>query len=185
MKAAPALRRSTVREEPGLFEIRIPTKANIFIVVFMLAWLGGWTMGEVSVISELLSGRSGEGTGFMAFWLIGWTVGGGLAIYTVLWMIAGREVLRLMGDHLSIRREIFGVGRTREYDLSHVSNLRVASADPSPFWGPRTFPGMHPGIIAFDYGASTVRMGQSIDEAEALQITRELNARHRFHDRAA
>lgn len=180
MKVQPPSRRSVVRDEPGVFEVSIPARANITGAVFMIAWLGGWAVGEVTAIAALMSGKSGGGVWFLAFWLVGWTVGGGFAIRTVLQMVGGREVLRLAEGHLCVKREVLGLGRLREYDLAHVSNLRVAPADSSPLSGSRSFPGMQPGIITFDFGASTVHVGQSIDEAEAHQIVREMKARHHF-----
>ena len=45
--------------------------------------------------------------------------------------------------------------------------------------------GMGGGVIAFDYGARTVRLGSSLDEAEALLIVRELKAAHRFPEAVA
>jgi hypothetical protein len=42
------------------------------------------------------------------------------------------------------------------------------------FWG------IGGGLIAFDYGAKTFRFGASLDEAEAQDIVKELNRRHKF-----
>lgn len=42
------------------------------------------------------------------------------------------------------------------------------------FWG------IGGGPIAFDYGSGTVRFGNSLDEAEAREVVRELKARYSF-----
>jgi len=51
--------------------------------IFMLAWLGGWAVGEFFVIKTLLFGGLGGVSFFLLFWLIGWTVGGFFAMKSV------------------------------------------------------------------------------------------------------
>jgi hypothetical protein len=53
------------------------------------------------------------------------------------------------------------------------ANLRVSPMSPSErrrSW--------NPGIIAFDYGATTVRFGGGVDEAEAASIVANLKSRY-------
>jgi hypothetical protein len=145
------------------------------------AWLGGWFFGEKSAIEQILRHREVGPDFFLIFWLIGWTTGGAWALSTWLWMAFGKEVVLLRPQALLLRHEVLGVGRTREYDLSHVRNLRVAPETGEPsgwrnthFWGPGS------GLVAFDYGARTCRFGAAVDEAEAAGIVADLKARHSF-----
>jgi hypothetical protein len=133
-------------------------------------------------IRELFFGRGDAPKLFLGAWLLMWTVGGGVAIFAWLWMAKGVERILLRGDALVLKREVSGVGRTREYDLSHVGNLRVAPASWNPYdWSSAMqFWGIGGGLIAFDYGARTFRFGSSIDEAEARDIADQLKARHSF-----
>ena len=134
-------------------------------------------MGEISAIGALFGGSDTEGSWFLTFWLVGWTVGGGLAIYIWFWMLAGIERVILGADSLLVRKEIFGVGRGKEYSLEHVSNVRVAP--PSDPWSSgMRFWGVGGGLVAFDYGAKTFRFGNGLDEAEASMIVQDLTARH-------
>jgi hypothetical protein len=49
--------------------------------LFLLAWLGGWAVGEYFVLTELISGSGPTGVkAFMLFWLAGWTIGGVFAM---------------------------------------------------------------------------------------------------------
>jgi len=120
----------------------------------------------------------------MVTWLIAWTFGGGFAIYIVLWSICGREVVILRADSLAIRKEVFGVGRSHEYEIGSVRRLRVAAAtyNPFDFKSGLQFWGLGGGVIAFDYGAGTVRFGSGIEEGEAHDIVEQLSSRHRFAD---
>lgn len=170
-------RRSTLQEGPSGLEISIPTKKNWFVLIFLLAWLGGWAMGEISAIGELLGGSDTEESWFLAFWLVGWTVGGGFVIYVLFWMLAGIERVVLGADSLLLRKEVFGVGRGKKYSLGHVSNLRIVP--PSDLWSSgMRFWGVGGGLVAFDYGAKTLRFGSGLDEAEASMIVQDLTARH-------
>lgn len=154
-----------------------PSKLNIFLFLFLGAWLVGWAFGEVMAIRQL--GEPGTPDLFLIAWLTMWTVGGAWAIYTWLWMIAGKQLVEIRPGSLVIKKELFGFGVPREFDLSHVKNFRVSpeSHDRWELNAGKNFLGMADGPIAFDYGAKTYRFGGPIDEAEAGQILTELSAR--------
>jgi hypothetical protein len=137
----------------------------------------GW--GEVMVARAIING-SGNAV-FEVFWLGAWTLGGVLVAYLVLWNLFGHERITLSGDALILRREVLGMGRVREYSLDHVRALRV-SPPVLGSRGPGPFPLASNAMIAFDYGASTVRFGLSIDEPEATSIIERMRRRHRFVD---
>lgn len=157
------------------------------MLLFLAAWLVAWAFGEVSVAREIVSGRAKEGALFLTAWLALWTIGGAFALYAWLWTLAGREIILLQPDVLSIRRDLLGVGPTREYDLTQVRRLRVAPLAADGFaWGNTTrWWGVGGGAIAFDYGSKTFRFGAGIDEAEGRQIIDELKSRHPFEGETA
>ncbi len=156
------------------------------VILFLSAWLVGWAMGEFFAARQVFTGGLESGGLFLIAWLAMWTVGGCWAIYSCLWLVAGSDVIRLRPGILAIKRDVFGTGRTSEYDVQHVRNLRVSpttmefSARSGGFspWGTSG------GSIAFDYGSKTVRFG-AVEEAEAAQIIADLKARQSFSDRAA
>ena len=89
--------RAKINETIREFIIEVPSRKNWFIIIFMSLWLGGWFLGEVSVIG-ILTGMFGNNEGefatpFLLFWLSGWTIGGFFAIRLLLWMIAGKEII--------------------------------------------------------------------------------------------
>jgi hypothetical protein len=173
---------STMSDGPTGLEIVIPAKRSVLVLLFLAAWLGGWFFGEKSAIEEILRRREGGPDYFMVFWLIGWTIGGAWAAGAWLWMALGREVVTLRPQALLLRREVLGIGRTREYDLSHVRNLRVAPEPADVSAGRTHFGGLDSGLVAFDYGARTFRFGGAVDEAEAVGIVGDLKARHPFSE---
>lgn len=178
---APGKPRATFRDDTGGFEIVIPARRNVFLTGFLSIWMVGWTFGWVSAFSELSSGRDGAPVdAFLAIWITVWTFGGAAAGVVLAWSIAGRERIRLGRGTLTISRKAFNVGPSREYDLSHVSRLRVASDayNPFDFGSSLRFWGLGGGPLAFDYGASTVRFGASVDEGEAHELREEILRRH-------
>lgn len=166
----------------------IPSKRQIFAMLFLSLWLVGWAFGEISAIGMLVSEGGNAGTGrFMIVWLTGWTVGGAFAIGVVLWLHFGKERVTLSSTRLEIRQEVLGVGRSREYELTHVKNLRVSAESFNMFSSRNSFRalGIGGGNIAFDHGSSTIRFGAGIDEAEAEQVVADLKSRHSFEGSTA
>ena len=119
---------------------------------------------------------------FMLAWLGGWTIAGGFAIYTFLWQLVGKEYIEVSYDRIIIKRAIFGFEPTKEYLASHIKNLRVAPFTIlrntiDDWFRPRGFWRAPSGFIAFDYGSKTFRFGDGVDEAEAKQILEKIVTR--------
>ncbi len=176
--------RSRVSDTPAGLQIIIPAKKNWFLILFSGFWMIGWAFGEVFVLLQLVTGETPLFANlFLLAWLGAWTVAGAFIGYSWLWMIFGFERVLLRPGTLLIKRDLFGFGRNREHDLSHVKNLRVAPLifNPFDFTSALQFWGIGGGIVAFDYGAKTFRFGASLDEAEANDIVAKLKARHAFN----
>jgi len=169
-------------------------------LLLLLIWLAGWTYALVQIIKDLKHHPSV----FLTVWLCGWTFGGVYAVYTVLWIIFGKEVVIVSEGTLSIRHDVFGLGRTRRFPLASVANLRVDVASQLLFCWPwklaeasarnKAYQG---GSLVFDNlnktGRSwlrsliagdvslisddvdnTERFGLQLDEGEARQVIHEL-----------
>ena len=172
MRVEPSKPRYTITSEAGVVTVACPPRRNWLILLFLMAWLGGWTIGGISAFAAVT--KAGEHQAFMMFWLIGWAVGEVWVLAVVLWQLAGLEELSIAQGNLVHRASIAGIGRTREFTGSDVKNLRSspqllsAWMDQSSFVPP-IFGSGH-GAIAFDYGAKTYRVGGGLDEAEARQV---------------
>jgi hypothetical protein len=138
--------------------------------------------GEVNAAREILRHDvPWFGSAFMLVWITMWTIGGGVALWTWLWFTTGRERIRLRPDALVVRREVLGLGRAREFEITRVRHLRVVPLTPDP-WNAamRNRWGVGGGPIAFDYGAKTYAFGSGVDDAEARDLVARLMARHAF-----
>ncbi len=178
MQVPPSSARFTVDSLPSGVRVTIPSSRNWLTILFLAAWLGGWYFGASSTLNELLNPTEKTQVGFLSFWLLGWTLGGLSAIAFVLWQLAGSEVIETAPGSLSRRIQIAGIGITREYDISHVTSLRVSPMDAvsaqAARWGSLPF-GKSSGLVAFDYGARTVKFGGHVDEAEAKLVVKALS----------
>jgi hypothetical protein len=184
VRVPPPGRRSTSRQTPEGVEVSIPPRRNLFLLLFLFTWLIGWGFGEVMVVRELLFGGGNAPDLFLLAWLSMWTIAGGAGIYAWLRMVAGREVVLLGGGVLAITDEVLSVGRSKEYDLAHIKNIRVEPPTlfPMDMSGALRFWGIGGGPIAFDYGSKTVRFGAGLDEAEARQVIQDLRDHHPFRE---
>lgn len=161
--------------------IIIPAKKNIFsyiVPLFLLLWLGGWCMGEVSAIHEVISGKGGL---FIIFWLCGWTLGGIFAAFSLYKMAFGTssEKLVLKQDGLlydSGNGFVFDPSRMRSqmqngtpfkkrtrlfFDLKNIESIKAS-----------TELGYHRIII--DKGIDRVELGSSLTEIEREWLVNEV-----------
>ena len=176
---SPAQPKASVEETSRGLEVSIPARRNVFITLFLGLWLCGWAVGEIMVPTSFFAkDASGPAVPFVAAWFAMWTLGGGFAIYAFFWSLVGRERIVLSPATLSIQRELFGMGRVREYELVHVRDLRVAPSvyNPGDFRAGLQFWGVGGGIIAFDHGATTIRFGAGLEEGEAKSIVERMRS---------
>ncbi len=191
----PAGPRYQLSERPGELSITIPAKRYWFLIPMLGAWLCLWVLGEIAGLGFLIGGLFGFGQGeegggallfaaaFAAVWLTLWTLGGIAAVYTLLWQVAGREVITIDGLVLRIERRVPCWTRVWEYRLEDVRELRMPPVPslPWPYNAQQvhSWPlGRGAGLLAFDYGAKTIRFGLSLDEAEAKMLLAEIAQRH-------
>ncbi len=160
--------------------IVIPSPKQILIIIFLFAWIGGWTVGGSMAMKSVLEPKAGTGTDwFIYFWLIGWAAGEAFALVSLVWMISGIETIVLSGNSLSIDRRALGLGLKREYDISQSRNFRVMQTENWLTNRRSTFAmiGMTGGRIGFDYGMKTVRFAVGLDDAEADHVLAQMKQR--------
>ncbi len=150
-----------------------------FLACWILGWAVGEVMVSRQFLN---GDAPSEGELFMLAWLGVWTVGGGVAIYAWLWQLMGKEIVTVHGQTFTVRRDIGGFGFDKEYDLVQMRDLRVESVGMNPldFSSSLQLWGVGGGMIAFDYGARTHRFGAGLDEAETKQVITAIAQRSRI-----
>jgi len=161
--------------------ISIPSRKNWFVIIFTGVWLIFWAFGEIFVGWIVLQGITSpnfEGPVlFILLWVTAWTIGGAFAIYTFFWQLVGREEIEVTPNSITISQIVFAFRRSKAYASEHIRDLRTSPMGLHEMhsWNRAwVFYGIAGGIIAFDYGAGTIRFGGGIDEAEGKQIIAEI-----------
>jgi hypothetical protein len=170
-RVVPTQPRFTVTDEPEGVRITVPTKRSWFFLVFYAVFLCFWAFALMATLRELVKpGKTGPPSLFLVFWLGFWCVFGAVMTWAWLWNLVGRETILLRAGAIIVRREVFGISRSKEFDVTSVRDLR-ASAEPYNPWGLSGI-GLRTGArsLAFDYGASTYRFGEGLEEAEAKTL---------------
>lgn len=161
----------------GYDQISIPAQRSAW-GLFLLIWLCGWTVGGYHAITSLFSATGPQA--FLVFWLCGWALGEVFAATSLAWMIAGVERLRVIGQDLEVSYRLAGLSRTSLYRGRDIRNLAACmpitfgrrNQVPLPFLKTNKV-----GSIRFTYGARTVFLGDSLDEAEGQLIVDYLRRR--------
>lgn len=176
----PYLGNATIEDTMHGVQISIPAKKNWFVILFLAFWLCGWAAGEIFVTSVLINGftssdedSAGGGGIFMLVWLALWTFGGFTAIRLWIWMLRGKEILTFERGTLLVQKVGYLFGKDKEYDIKEMKKLRAQ--DVSFNQARRSSRGIgFMGVIAFDYGMKTIRIGEGIDEAEGNYLIEKL-----------
>lgn len=166
--------RATIVEEPGGLRIIIPVERNWFVILYLGVFLVFFLVFVAIVLFNLSASPPKHG-GFPLFLIILIVLGISMS-YPFAWNAWGQEVAYITPGSLVVRREIFGIGRSQEFDLAHVREMRARQPYVPVWW--RMYPlGKPPGSISFDYGAKTYSFGEGLDEAEAKGIVESVGKR--------
>jgi len=138
---------------------------------FLLAWMGGWALGEFSVVRKL---ASGEANAFLIFWLIGWTVGGIWCASVLFNMLRPARPERLRLDSLRLSYEpgtapIEGFGSNdggRRDALDWIKPRRKVVADKRDVGDIRIDRVGERLRLTVDVGAKRVEIGEYLEEPE-------------------
>lgn len=160
-----------VEESPERLVLSLPAPRRLVTMLLLSLGLVAWLAIFISSAGAILASVSGGiMTGIvLLLWLTGWLLPGAVALYTLLWMTSGREIITLDGVTLTLRRDVKGHGRDQSYKVRHLEELRIL---PDPFdlyefaTSLRPF-GIGGGTIAFDYLTQTIRFGGGLDADSA------------------
>lgn len=184
--------RHTVEQFDNATRVVLPSKKNIFRIIWFCIWLTVWSYIIISLIvyvlapmlivfSGLAENVVSQQTDYSAvYFFVAFAVLFGLAFfalgsivtYSLLWQIFGQEIIEIDSQVMSVSRKIFAWKKASEYSSESVNDLRVSIPQQAFFAPMRSLQYLlgQNGIIAFDYGAKIFRFGLEIDEAEAKQI---------------
>lgn len=100
-----------------------------------------------------------------------------VCLLVITWLFLSVETIRVSTSELSYRRMLFGIGRSREFMLSDIKNLRAMPfSQTSNLVDRHGSPGLfvYIGMITFDYGHKTYRIASGIRPSEAKDLVTEI-----------
>jgi hypothetical protein len=171
-------------------QVTIPSRKNILNFVWFAIWLIMWGYATSSLffIWELMIRGASETNGnrvvmMVIVCLVPFLVVllgmGALAIHTVLWHIAGNEIIEATPQTLTVTKQVLRWKWSKVYSSEKIRDLRANTQQLSMFF-PRKkvkrFLG-GPGMITFDYGRRSSNFGLDVSDKEAEQIILALRER--------
>jgi hypothetical protein len=162
-------------------EVVIPTKYPWLLVIVLTAFI----VLMVSVITdeflEILEDADGRARLLVILFVV--VVIGSCVLFIIapllLRQLAGALHIRVSPSHLVIKEKALWLGHTKAYELSQVKDFRIVPQSSDKWWKR-----LEGGLIAFDYGASTVRFAEGLNDTEVKQIVERLGSaiRQTKHD---
>ena len=104
--------RITIPAKPQVF-------VTLFLAFWLIGWAVGEVIVSYQLLSDRPLG--GGGSIFMMAWLGAWTVGGAWAASTFLWNIGGNEVIELNSTTLKRRKQIPVFSRSKEFAVASMA----------------------------------------------------------------
>lgn len=121
--------RITIRETADGLGIDNPSHRQMPVILFLLLWLGGWSVGEYFALNEIFRGGTPLAADlFLIVWVTFWTLGGAAAWYFVLWQLFGVERLFITGGALVREAGLWRLRRRQVFDLARVSEVELSAA---------------------------------------------------------
>lgn len=157
-------------------ELHIAAKKEWSNLIFLPVWLAFWTFGGLMAMRWVMHPGPSTPRAFISVWLVGWAFGEVWAIYQWFWTAFGKEIVKISEGALTIKRDILGYGRSRNFPIGTVRDLRASGFFPaSSYWG-NYFAQMKlaGGTVGFDSQGQTQRFGIQLTEPEAQQVVGEL-----------
>ena len=108
---------------------------------------------------------------FISLFSLVWFALLGLTVFPWFWNLGGRHILVLNESEIALRQELFGIGRTKVFDVTQVSHWRYVP-EQVRFRSPAL-----PSGFAFDFAGKEVRAGTAMEEAEVKQLFNQIRRR--------
>ncbi len=151
--------RITIRETEDGLGIHNPSRRLIPVILFLLLWLGGWSVGEYFALHEIFTSGNIFSNLFLIFWVTFWTLGGLAAWTFVLWQLFGVEQLFVTAGAVVHEIGLWRLRRRRVYPIDTVSDFQLS--------GNAAAPNSTNSAISFQAGGKARRFGVSLSKEEA------------------
>jgi hypothetical protein len=164
--------RYRIEETSGRVRIIIPRKWSWSVFVVMPLELSLFAFFAYMLFRIVFSALVTSGPIlpriFITLFSIVWLSLFSRVVFPWFWNLGGRHILFIDNSSLTLRRELFGLGRTQTFDARSVSRWRYVSEQV------RGKQPTLPSGFVFDFGGKEIRVGTSMDEAEVKLLFAEI-----------
>lgn len=137
----------------------VPRRFSLFFCVFFPLWAGGWV--TLAVVNP---GAKPESV--LALLMFGFVTLVGA--YYWLWNLNGREELEFTPLTLTSRRILFGISRSRTFQMDKIADLHFVGSRRKGMGG------QTPSGLGFNYEGRAVRLCDHVTQAEATALVSEV-----------
>jgi hypothetical protein len=156
--------RTTILDEDDGLHIIIPEKPHWFVRRVLQFWLISglslWGVCVLSFIGPRISGTAGSpgdlSNVIMGFCGIPVAFVASIGVGIGFWILGSRETILLNEESFILRKEVFGVGRSRKFHVRDIGDLSYSANN------------YH--AIALVVGANVFRFGFNLEQPEAQRI---------------
>lgn len=148
-----------ISRAPERLSVRVPRRFSLPLCLFFPVWVAGWV--TLALVNP--SGKPEPVFGLLMLGLL--TV---LFAYAWLWNLGGREELEFTALTLTSRRILFGMTRTRTFEMSRIAEPHFVGSRV------RGMSGRTPSGLGFSYDGRTFRLCDHVTQAEATALVSEV-----------
>jgi len=164
------------------FECHITAKKNLLFIIFVgLLLLVKLPVTHIGFLFQAVSI-------IYIFWFVIYALLWSFLAIIWIWNVFGKEIVKVEEDILSIKHNVFGLGKIKIYPLKDISNIGISEFHNITMWFSNfIFWNMGSGVIAFDYKGETYRFGMKLGERESSELVKilkkylEQHSTHNYH----
>lgn len=136
-------------------------------------WLAMWYAVGGTVIWSLFQLKLTEQERIILYiFLVFWLYYAARITYTFLWVLKGKEWMKIDGTRLTIKKSVGTFGKAKEYFFENIRQFSVHQPEKGSIqavW--EASPWISGGDrMQFDYFGKLIRFGRKLDESEAKQL---------------
>jgi len=166
----------TINKNQNDTEIVISAHINKKKYTLLWVWLLLWTLCGMIVFSQFFVNHSKETKLFMFVWFIFWLYFEYKIGYAYMWRKAGKEIIKLNREGISIKRDINGSGKEKFYSKDTIKDFKIVDFSSknialhmnTSFWavGGET--------LKFESLGKAIAFGMQLSETEAKEVYKQI-----------
>lgn len=155
----------------GRYEIHIAARRHVIVMLPCLAALIFLTAMGKGGLERLLASPWESN---VLIWVISVFALQAFFGYVFLWNAFGREIIAIDKDRLTVKKEVLGVSRKKDFSLNGIVGLKGSEPKlPLPLFSASAW-GLPSGAVSFEYDGELNRFAHELTENEQIEVLKVL-----------